>query len=263
MFRPDIFPAEMDVVVDHFDPPNRRIGGDGKRGVVCESDHRRTKLFGFPCGSNLRFRRSKHDGRDCSEWNWCAHLADRISNPEGFNFPLLTIRREPQERDTDARFRPPPQDLEQDDNTFSSSVQRHRGRSLRKCSGPCRSLVSVFHLRRWTWSCWSKSRSWSEPGRHRGNTSRSRHYVLSHASTTCARHTFCRYDEGSPTPRFQIFDCGIHVISDLRESSAQKLPHHGFHSVHCVGVVGSRSCHSGGGRSRGSTRPRTPSIDMG
>jgi hypothetical protein len=52
MFQPDIFKSAMDIVVDNFDSPSRRIGGDRKSGAVCESSHRSTKLFGFP-GFNL------------------------------------------------------------------------------------------------------------------------------------------------------------------------------------------------------------------
>ena len=66
-FSPDVFEAAMNLVVDHIKSPSHRISGDGKRTVVVESDHRRTKLFGFP-QFDLRFALfNARNGRDCGE----------------------------------------------------------------------------------------------------------------------------------------------------------------------------------------------------
>lgn len=104
MFRPDIFKAAMDTVVDRFDFPGRRIGRDGKRRGISESDHRRTKLVGFP-GFNLRFRCSIFDGKDRGGWDrQVTHPLDRISGLKRFDFPLLVVRYGPQVRDNNVRF---------------------------------------------------------------------------------------------------------------------------------------------------------------
>ena len=89
---------------------------------------------------------STYGGRDCGKLDWYTHPLDRISGPKRFDFPLLIVRREPQVRDADVRSPFLLQDLEQDDNTISSSARGHRRRSQRKCSGSCRSLASVFRL---------------------------------------------------------------------------------------------------------------------
>ena len=155
MFSPDIFKTAMDLVVNNHNIPSRRIGGDRKWRGVCESNHRRTKLFRFP-RLGLRFRCSIYNRRDWGGWGWYAHLLDRVSSPKGFDFPLLIVRRKPQVRNTDIRFPFPPQGPEQDEHTTPLSVHEHRRRFRCKCSGSCRSLASVFHLRRWMKSCRSK-----------------------------------------------------------------------------------------------------------
>ena len=48
MFEPDIFETTINLVIDSFDFPSRRIGRDGEVAAVCESDHRCTKSFRFP-----------------------------------------------------------------------------------------------------------------------------------------------------------------------------------------------------------------------
>ena len=54
MFQPDIFKAAMNLVIDDFDLPSPRIGGDGKYAITRESGHWRAKLFRFP-QFNLHF----------------------------------------------------------------------------------------------------------------------------------------------------------------------------------------------------------------
>ena len=48
MFEPDIFKTVINLVIENFDFPSHRIGGDGEAAVVCKSNHRCTKSFRFP-----------------------------------------------------------------------------------------------------------------------------------------------------------------------------------------------------------------------
>jgi hypothetical protein len=231
MFLPDIFKAAMDIVVDDFDSPSRRIDGDGEIGDWPTSPSIAVQNRSGSSGSTYISPCSTYDSRDCGEWHWYAYPLDRVSNPKGFDFPLRIVRHEPQVRNTDVRSPFPPRDLEQDGNTISSSAHGYPRRSGRKCSGSCRSLASVFRVQRWMRSCRSKLKvmvrtSTTARGAPAG---RDIQHILSRTLITRARHTLCGWNESlASTPRFPRFDCGIRVIKDFRRNRVPK--HRGSHS---------------------------------